>query len=75
MLERALALLDPSGSVERREVVVDTAFGGPGARDAFELVMRAVTGERYRVDPALARPELGRRASASSFASRTAGAR
>ena len=37
-----------------------TAFGGPGARDAFELVTRAVTGGRYAVDPALARPERGR---------------
>ena len=45
---------------ERREIVVDTAFGGPGARDAFELVTRAVTGDRYRVEPSLARPERGR---------------
>src|SRR3954465_4977593 len=59
VLERALPLLAPGGAVERREGVGDTAFGGPGARDAFELVLRAVTGERYRVDPALARPELG----------------
>jgi hypothetical protein len=59
VLERALPLLDPDGAVERREIVVYTAFGGPGARDALELVTRAVTGERYRVDPALARPELG----------------
>ena len=36
-----------------------TAFGGPGARDAFELVTRAVTGDRYVVDRSLARPELG----------------
>jgi hypothetical protein len=59
VLERALPLLAPGGAVERREIVVDTAFGGPGARDAFELVTRAVTEARYRVDPALARPELG----------------
>jgi hypothetical protein len=59
VMERALALFGAGGPVERRELVVDTAFGGPGARDAFELVTRAVTGDRYRVDPALARPELG----------------
>jgi hypothetical protein len=59
VIERALPLLDPSGPVERREVVVETAFGGPGARDAFELVTRAVTEDRYRVDLALARPERG----------------
>jgi hypothetical protein len=60
VLERALPLLDPSGPVERRDLLVDTAFGGPGARDAIELVTRAVTGGRYVVDPALARPERGR---------------
>ena len=37
-----------------------TSFGGPGARDGFEAVDRAVTGERFTVDPALARPERGR---------------
>jgi hypothetical protein len=60
VLERALPLLDPDGPCERREIAVETAFGGPGARDAFELVTRAVTGDRFRVDPALARPERGR---------------
>ena len=57
VLELALPLLgDPP---ERREVEVATAFGGPGARDAFELVLRAVTEGRYTVDPELARPERG----------------
>jgi hypothetical protein len=60
VLERALPLLDAAGPVERREVVVATAFGGPGARDAFEVVLRVVTEGRYTVDPALARPERGR---------------
>jgi hypothetical protein len=60
VLERALPLLDPDGRCARREIVVDTAFGGPGARDAFELVTRAATGERYRIDESLARPERGR---------------
>jgi hypothetical protein len=60
VLERALPLLDPHGLCERREIVVETAFGGPGARDAFELVTRAITGDRFRLDPALARPERGR---------------
>jgi hypothetical protein len=60
ILERALPLLDPDGPPERREITVRTAFGGPGARDAFELVTRAVTGDRYVVDQALARPERGR---------------
>jgi hypothetical protein len=60
VLERALPVLDPEGFCERREIVVETAFGGPGARDAFEMVTRAVTGERFRVEAGLARPERGR---------------
>ena len=59
VMERALPLLEPDGPPERREIEVATAFGGPGARDAFELVLRAVTGDRYKVDPALALPERG----------------
>lgn len=60
VMERGLRLIAPDGLPERREITVRTAFGGPGARDAFELVTRAVTGERYVVDPALERPERGR---------------
>ena len=60
VLERALPLLDPDGPCERREIAVETAFGGPGARDAFELVTRAVTADRLRIDESLARPERGR---------------
>jgi hypothetical protein len=56
----ALPLLAADGIAERREIVVATAFGGPGARDAFELVTRAVTGDRFTLDPALARPDRGR---------------
>jgi hypothetical protein len=60
VLERALPLLEPTGRVERREIRIDTPFAGPGARDGFELVTRAVTDGRHTVDPTLARPELGR---------------
>ena len=60
VLELALALLEPEGTPERREITIETAFGGPGARDAFELATRAVTDDRYVIDPGLARPELGR---------------
>ncbi|MDQ3569464.1 MAG: hypothetical protein M3450_00640 [Actinomycetota bacterium] len=59
MMERAFVLLEPHGSVERREVVVHTAFHGPGARDACELVTHGFTEGRYVVDPALERPERG----------------
>ena len=57
VLARALPEL---GACERRAIVVETAFGGPGARDAFELVTRAVSDGRYRVVDELARPERGR---------------
>jgi len=60
VLERAFALLSPDGPPRRRELSVRTSFGGPGARDGFEAVTRAVTGDRYTVDKSLARPELGR---------------
>ena len=61
VMERAWPLLSPGPSPpERREITVTTAFGGPWARDAFEFVTRAVSGGRYVVDPALARPERGR---------------
>jgi hypothetical protein len=58
-MRRAWPLLSPDDPPERRRIRVDTAFPGPGARDAVELVTRAVTGDRYRVDPALERPERG----------------
>jgi hypothetical protein len=60
VLQRALPLLDPDGPCERREISIVTAFGGPGARDGFEMVARAVTDERYLIDASLAQPALGR---------------
>lgn len=66
-MARAFALLEPGGLVERREVLVDTPFGGPGARDACELVLRSLTDGRYVVDPALARPERGHTLSTFGF--------
>jgi hypothetical protein len=60
VLERVLPLLGGGRPVERREIAIATAFPGPGARDAFELVTRAATEGRYTVDQSLARPENGR---------------
>ena len=60
VMERGLPLLEPDGLCERRELVVATAFGGPGARDAIEMATRAVTDGRYEVTSELERPELGR---------------
>ncbi len=59
MMQRAFALVEPDGLVERREIVIETAFRGPGARDACELVTRGATDGRYLVDQALERPERG----------------
>ena len=60
VLERALPLLAPDRSPERREITIQSAFRGSGARDGFELVTRAVTEDRFVVDPGLERPERGR---------------
>ena len=60
VMERGLPALSPEGPPQRREVSVRTSFGGPGARDGFEAVLRAVTGDRWTVDASLARPDLGR---------------
>jgi len=59
VMERAFGLLEPGGRVERRQVVIESAFRGPGARDACELVTRGLTEGRYVVDPALERPARG----------------
>jgi hypothetical protein len=60
VMERGFPLLAAGEPLERRELRIETAFGGPGARDGFELVTRAVTESRYILDPSLARPERGR---------------
>ncbi len=59
IMERAFPLLSEDSPPERRQLSLRTAFAGPGARDAFELVTRAVTGDRYQLDASLGRPERG----------------
>jgi hypothetical protein len=58
-MQRAFAMLSRSGPPPRRSVVVRTPFRGPGARDGFEAVTRAVTDGRYVVDRTLVRPDRG----------------
>ena len=60
VMQRAFAALCPDGLPERRSITVRTAFRGPGARDGFEAVTRAVSDGRYVVDRSLVRPDLGR---------------
>ena len=50
-MERAFPLLSPGGPPERSDITVESGFPGGGARDAFEMVTRAVTGDRYRLAP------------------------
>ena len=61
VLQRAFAVLSPDRPPDRRSVMIRTAFRGPGARDGFEAVTRAVSDARFTVDRTLVRPDLGRR--------------
>lgn len=56
VLERAFAYLCPQIPPDRAAIRIETSFAGPGARDAFEMVTRVVTGGRYLVDPAIGAP-------------------
>lgn len=60
VMARALPLLNPGAPAPRRSVTVRTAFRGPGARDGFEAVTRAVTDGRYTVDRSLVRADRGK---------------
>jgi len=60
VMRRAFAALSPDAPPERGSVTVRTAFRGPGARDGFEAVTRAVTDGRYTVDRSLVRSDRGR---------------
>lgn len=51
-MERAFPLLSPGEPPERYDVTVESGFPGGGARDGFEMVTRAATGDRYRVTAA-----------------------
>jgi hypothetical protein len=50
VMERALPLLDGGAAPDREDISIESAFGGGGARDAFEMVTRAVTGGRFHCD-------------------------
>lgn len=60
VLQRAFSILSPGTPPARRSVTIRTAFRGPGARDGFEAVTRAVSDDRFAVDRTLLRPDLGR---------------
>lgn len=58
VMQRAFPLLDNGKAIERREVKIQTAFPGPGGRDAIEIVTRALTDGRYVVDKSLGWPGI-----------------
>jgi len=60
VMQRAFGLLSAGGPPDRRSITVHTAFRGPGARDGFEAVTRAVSDGRYVVDRTLLRADRGR---------------
>lgn len=59
-MQRAFGVLSPGTPPPRRSILVRTAFRGPGARDGFEAVTRAVSGGHYTVDRTLVRADRGR---------------
>jgi hypothetical protein len=60
VLQHAFAALSPDSAPDRRTIQIRTAFRGPGARDGFEAVTRAVSDGRYTVDRTLVRKDRGR---------------
>jgi hypothetical protein len=58
VMERAFPLLSTGHPPERYDITVESGFPGAGARDAFEMVTRAVTGDRYRLAPELGGAEV-----------------
>ena len=59
-MQRAFDVLSPDEPPQRRSVLVPTPFRGPGGRDGFEAVTRAVTDGRFTVDRGLVRSDRGR---------------
>jgi len=50
VMQAAWDALASGAPIPRDELSVATAFPGPGARDGFEMVMRAVTREKYWIE-------------------------
>lgn len=55
------------GAPDREKLSVLSAFPGPGARDAFELIGRVVTNGRYEVDKTIPPSEQISEAAAGSY--------
>lgn len=57
VMHACFPLLD-NKPLERKLIRLETAFPGPGGRDAFEMVTRMVTEERYHLDKKMAPAEV-----------------
>lgn len=64
-LRAALARLSPDTAPRRSEITVVSGHPGPGVRDAFEFVTRAVTRNAYTVDRSLREARLNPKADMS----------
>jgi hypothetical protein len=58
-MRSAFPKLDAGRPLERREIVVRTAFRGPGGHDALEMVTRGRSEGRQHLAPELSEPERG----------------
>jgi hypothetical protein len=64
-LRATLSRLSPSGIPKRSGITVVSGHPGPGVRDAFEFVTRAVTRNAYTVDRSLREARLNPKADIS----------
>lgn len=58
-MRAGFARLDAGQPLERREVVIRTAFKGPGGHDAMEMVTRGRNDGRTTIAPELGQPQRG----------------
>lgn len=64
-LRAALARLSPDATPQRSRITIVSGHPGPGVRDAFEFVTRAVTRNAYTVDRSLPEARLNPKADIS----------
>lgn len=64
-LRAAFAKLSPNIPPRRKDIVIVSGHPGPGVRDAFEFVTRAVTRNAYTIDRSLPDARLNPRADMS----------
>lgn len=73
VMQAAWDALASGAPIRRSQLSVATAFPGPGARDGFEMVMRAVTREAYRIEEGVAPSETVAEAAKGAYFFRITG--